>query len=492
MENSLSFIDFLMTPIWLAITYLLAHRLRKSFTNKETRPYFFKALHLKMAGAIMLGLIFNFYYGYGDTLLYHYLGGYAYTSFSENFDAFMHLTFYPIAEQDNVSMYYTAGNVFYLKKDYATYFVIRIVGLFSLFTFHSYMAIAIIFGFISFIGAWAMFGIFTDIYPRLHKKMAIAVFYLPSVFFWGSGLLKDSICFGALGLVFYGFYHAVIRRNNIVQHSILALFAMLILYKIKIYILLCFIPMLALWTYLQYIAFIKSNFLKFVFAPFVLTLTGFAGIYAVLILSQGSAYEIGSLATKTKINSTYLQQMSLQGSVYYLTEYDGTLAGLPYYFAEAVFVTLFRPFLWEARNPFALLSAIEATYFIWFTLTVFVKVKIRNFIKTFLKEPLVPASLFFTFAFAFAVGINSGNFGTLVRYKIHIMPFYIVALMIMLESNRRKTVSEQSLELLNLRNKESKNEVEQAITDPNQENTTAEITQVGNRKLKIPKKFITK
>jgi hypothetical protein len=103
--------------------------------------------------------------------------------------------------------------------------------------------------------------------------------------------------------------------------------------------------------------------------------------------------------------------------------------------------------LWEARNPLSLLSAIEATYFILFTLYILFKVKLKNIIKTFLKEPVVPAALAFAITFSFAVGINAGNFGTLVRYKIPMMPFYVAALMIILDANRKKTVAEQSLAL---------------------------------------------
>jgi hypothetical protein len=37
----------------------------------------------------------------------------------------------------------------------------------------------------------------------------------------------------------------------------------------------------------------------------------------------------------------------------------------------------------------------------------------------------------FSFTFAFMTGISSANFGTLVRYKIPCMPFYILFLVIL-------------------------------------------------------------
>ncbi len=84
-----------------------------------------------------------------------------------------------------------------------------------LFCFNTYTVIGLFFALISFGGMWAMYITFLRIYPLAYKKLAIAVFFLPSVFFWGSGLMKDSLCIGALGWVFYGFYHVFIVRKNL-------------------------------------------------------------------------------------------------------------------------------------------------------------------------------------------------------------------------------------------------------------------------------------
>jgi hypothetical protein len=48
--------------------------------------------------------------------------------------------------------------------------------------------------------------------------------------------------------------------------------------------------------------------------------------------------------------------------------------------------------------------------------------------------------LIFTIIFGIGVGTNSGNFGTLVRYKIPLMPFYLAALYI-LQAQAKKAVS---------------------------------------------------
>jgi len=52
---------------------------------------------------------------------------------------------------------------------------------------------------VSFGGVWRMYQIFIMEFPKLERPLAYTFFFLPSVFFWGSGILKDSITLSALG-----------------------------------------------------------------------------------------------------------------------------------------------------------------------------------------------------------------------------------------------------------------------------------------------------
>jgi hypothetical protein len=55
-------------------------------------------------------------------------------------------------------------------------------------------------------------------------------------------------------------------------------------------------------------------------------------------------------------------------------------------------------------------------------------------------NPDVMFCLVFAISFAFAVGVSTFNFGTLVRYKIPLMPFYGMALLVLyhLSKSERK------------------------------------------------------
>lgn len=118
-------------------------------------------------------------------------------------------------------------------------------------------------------------------------------------------------------------------------------------------------------------------------------------------------------------------------------------------FPQAVVVTLFRPFPWEARKVIVLLSALEALAFVYFTIKAFRKKGIGKTFGLVMKDPNLLFCLIFSLIFAFAVGISSYNFGALSRYKIPCLPFFGAFLMIVLNYDRSTASVKQKIPQLN-------------------------------------------
>jgi hypothetical protein len=136
------------------------------------------------------------------------------------------------------------------------------------------------------------------------------------------------------------------------------------------------------------------------------------------------------------------------GSVYSLGEFDGTFASMLSKLPQAVVVTLYRPFIWEVRNPVMLLSALEAIFFLYLTIQMFRSFKIKVLLKMLNDQPVLLFCFIFSITFAFAVGISSYNFGTLVRYKIPLMPFFLAALYIIQSQSEIKSKRPKKLRQL--------------------------------------------
>jgi len=187
---------------------------------------------------------------------------------------------------------------------------------------------------------------------------------------------------------------------------------------------------------------IKSKSTRNVLRPIVIILACTLGIGGVSIIgANDERYSLQNLQSTSNTTATYLKQISIEsgGSVYDLGETDFSLVGLITLIPKGINVTLFRPYLWESRNIVMVLSALESTYFIWITLSVLFKNGSRIFQKIN-DDTFVYFSIIFSLTFSFAVGISTNNFGSLVRYKLPMMPFYLSAMMILNHSSKSNKI----------------------------------------------------
>jgi hypothetical protein len=396
-------------------------------------------LSLKIFGAISLVIIYHFYYQGGDTFNFHTHGSrIIWEAIYDDPQIGIRLLF-SNGELIRGAYKYTSQIPFY--QDHPSFEVIRIASFFDLFTFSSYSSTAIIFSIISFCGSWAMFITFYRKYPSLHASIAFAILFIPSVIFWGSGLLKDTLVFAALGFSLYCIDIIFIKKRIKVSVITLLLISMYIIFSIKKFVLQAFIPSAVLWIYLKNLTSLKSTALKILITPLIVLIFLFKAYYSAFKVGEGdSKYSLGKLAETAKVTAYDIryQTGADAGSGYSLGELDGSFSSMVKLTPQAINVSLFRPYLWEVKNPLMLLSAIEALIFL--SITLFILLKRRRSLLRSLSNPIVVFCLTFSLSFAFAVGISSFNFGTLARYKMPLLPFYALWLVLVVnyENKDRK------------------------------------------------------
>ena len=423
--------DLFITPFYLLIIYAIAYGMRSSVTNVYTKRYFIPALTVKIVGAIALGILYHTLYG-GDTNNYYAQAGIVYHAFGDSFAAGWELVSTAGDVTPAIGKY--TSQLTWFGRGSNEYFVIRVAAVFALLSFNTYSVIAVLFATVTFTGMWAMYITFAKIRPQVYKELAIAVFFLPSVFFWGSGLLKDSLCLGALGWLFYAFYRGAIERKSVLRCLVTGTGAVGVIFAMKTYILLAFMPPALLWVFNESTRDIQSTALRLMAKPLFLGVGILVAGYAFVQISAADArFDVEKIGAQSKLTAEYLQGVSVkeQGSGYNIGEQDGTLGGMAKLAPQALVVALFRPFLWEARNPTMALSALEATYFLVLTLRILWRVGFFKTMALIGSTPVLTLCFVFSLVFAISVGISSGNFGTLVRYKIPLMPFYLSGLYIM-------------------------------------------------------------
>jgi hypothetical protein len=430
--------DFIVTPILLILVYTLAYWMRGWVSDKKTRKYFIPALSLKIIGANALGLIYQYYYDGGDTFSYFDRGSkYIWEAFWDSPMKAVQLIF--ANGEYNTNTFEYASEILHYT-DLPSYFVVRIAGLFDILTFHTYSATASLFAILSFSGIWAMFLVFYRMFPKMHLQLAIALFFIPSVFFWGSGLLKDSITLGAIGWATYAFVQIFIFRKNYISSIMILIISCLSMYEIKIYILLCFVPSLMIWYYHVNIGKIKNLVFKAMILPFTIILLFAGGYYSIKMIGQENRrYNLEKLSYTAESTARWINYVSERegGSGYTLGDFDYSIPGIIRKTPSAIWVTLFRPYMWEVKNLVMFFSALESLILLLFSVYVLINILLQRKLKILFDNPVVVFCLVFSITFAFAVGISTYNFGTLVRYKIPMMPFYVMGLFILLSYSKR-------------------------------------------------------
>ena len=148
--------------------------------------------------------------------------------------------------------------------------------------------------------------------------------------------------------------------------------------------------------------------------------------------SKGITASIKNYQTNYENQSEFVQSNFSLG-----VEFDGSTGSLAKMAPAAIVATLFRPFIWESKKLSTLLSSLESLALMIFTLYVLKKVGVMRFFKTIIKSPIVLYCFFYSLLFALFVGATTLNFGTLVRYKIPGIPFYLISLFFILEFNKK-------------------------------------------------------
>jgi hypothetical protein len=388
-------------------------------------------LLLKILGAISLGLIYFFYYKGGDTVNYHYTAITMVNLLYDNPDTFMYVYF----DKPMLSEFYLMNsdwNFTYWVNDSYAFFVSRCFMPIFLICGKSYMAGAVVVASICYLAVWRLFLIFHNEFPTLHKQLAWCILYTPSVVFWGSGIMKDSITLSATCLYTHGFYWFFTQKRFHFKYILALLAGMYFLISIKPYILFALLPGSTLWFITLRINRIKNTFIKIMFTPTLIS----AGIMLGLSVLSAFGDSLGSYSLDKVIVTAFeaqkdLKQSYYMGNTFDIGDYEPTIQGLLSVSHKAIFATLFRPTLLDVRNIVMFISSLENTFILLFVVYLLFKLQVWKFFGLLTSHPLLMFSFVFSLFFAFSVGVSISNFGTLVRLKIPCIPFFLSSLVIM-------------------------------------------------------------
>jgi len=431
--------DFVLSPIYIFIIYQIAKA--RGIRKQKTEPYykyFAPGILAKMLGGVCLCLIYTLYYGGGDTNAYHDASVCMNKLFFRNNACFWRLTFgaLPYLEYSNFDA--STGFPDYWR-DVQSWQVIRWTCFFEFLGFRCYILTTIVLAAFTYFGIWRLYKVFMYYFPELDRQIAIAILFVPSVLFWGSGILKDTYTLSAAGLLTYCFHQVFILKKNRARGIFMAILASSLILKIKPYIFLGLVPGALLWISSQRIKDIKSPMVKILIAPVIF---GFSIVLASVGFGQikgdlGQYSSVDNILQKATATQKDLKQDYNKGNSFDIGEFDASISGIIKKLPVAIFAGLYRPTLLDVRNIVMLLAALENSVMLFILIRTVYRSGIRHFYSMVAGEPIVFFSLIFSAFFAFSVGLTTSNFGSLVRYKIPAVPFYFAAMLIIQDKEKK-------------------------------------------------------
>ncbi|CAN5555288.1 hypothetical protein BH11BAC2_BH11BAC2_04370 [soil metagenome] len=448
----LTLTDFIFAPVALLIIYVLArvYSIKKVKENPEFK-YFLPGLRMKLFGGIGVCLVYTIYYPGGDTLQYYNDALCIVKLALQSPGSAFHILFYPYDPNSIWLFNSETGYPAYLR-DKETWFVVKLAFPFVLLSFKSFVVSTILLATASFLGVWRLYRVFILEFPQLEKQFAISIFFIPSVFFWGSGLLKDTFTLSAIGFLTHSYYFSFIKKKKSFRYIITFALSLFIILSIKPYIFIGLLPGMIFWMVHSLLAKIKGGIARVAAIPlFVILGIGSGYLLLNLLSSQLAEYSMDTVLEKAVIQQRDLKMDYYRGNSFDIGDFDPTIGSMAQKAPAAIFATLFRPFILEVNNAVMFISSIENLIVLIFTIRVLWMVRIIGIFRFLLKQHLLTFSLIFSFFFAFSVGISTSNFGSLVRYKIPCLPFYISALFI-IRHLRQKEIDESKTLQLNFEN----------------------------------------
>ncbi|MCU0318671.1 MAG: hypothetical protein MUE88_01130 [Flavobacteriales bacterium] len=416
----------------VAIVYSRHKRVRIR-SNPEYK-YYLWGLYVKIIGAVGFSMIYVYYYGNGDTVSF-FLSSIPLAKIL----AIDPLRFFEALVVDNSwenrykifdpSVGYPIG---YVYIDDRTYFLVKLISPLTFISFHSFLLTGAIIGTLAFEGVWRLFRTLVRYYPSLTSKFAVAVLFMPSAVFWGSGIIKDTFTFSAMCWSIHALDNIFFRRWKVVYSWFQLIGCTLVLLAMKPYIFMVLLPSALLWLMYHRISQIRSGLVRLLVLPAGIVLFTFGSYFILVAMGDRlSKFSLNQALDTIITGQEDMKRNQRYGDNYFdLGPLDRSWVGVASKAPQAVIAGLYRPTLFDSRNVVMLIAALENLFLVALTVMALWKARIWHLVTLIRVNPMLQMFFFFVLVYAFIIGVSTPNFGALVRFKIPILPLLVSGLFI--------------------------------------------------------------
>jgi hypothetical protein len=304
-----------------------------------------------------------------------------------------------------------------------SHLIIRFNAFVMLFSFGYYNVHTVFICFLSFIGLTALMKFFITYAPKCKFGIFVSLFYIPSVLFWGSGVLKEGLIFFALGL-FLHYSNNFFERFNF-WNSLVIFGSILLLLYTKIYIFLLIFPLVIIFKSLKQYS--KNNIGIAFF-----TVLFFTGLVSYISLNILANIDILAVLANKQHDFIALANSQTTGSLISNNQLTPDWLSFIQQLPMAIVNTFFRPIIGLDNSPMMFPAIIENLCFIillGFSFAFPAKLN-RS------QKMVFHLSLWFVIGVFLLTGITTPILGAIVRYKSIALPFLGVMFSLIIDKKR--------------------------------------------------------
>jgi len=480
-----------LTAGWAGLFLFIIQKWRFFRMGNIPVRWFQIAFLLKVLSGIVLGLIYTYYYrdrSTADIWKYFDDGMVMFSALREHPLDYLQMLFGVMNDTPHFEHYYKAMSHWYrpygssMSND--THTIIRFNAAIRLVSFGFYNVHSVWVNFLGLIGLTGMLHFLRQMDTTKERWFFLAIFLLPSVMFWGSGVLKEPLLFFGLGIFLYG----VMRMADgglSPRYALLVGISLFFLITVKSYALVAVIPGLLAWRLSIWSKMLKS-------AGWTILIYGVTALAAIAIGQVFPEQDVlQRLAQKQSdfnrlaMGGTYVRRMDAPHDTLYIpaahfaqlifsknhkeASSDTTITALPWKLAYAsdaptipiaanepfavlldygktgssisipkldgsvistvkaapmaLVNALLRPFPQEINSPFMLMAAIENMLLMLLLLLV-----VFRYAAGKQTHSLVFMAVAFAVVILLLTGLVTPVVGAIVRYKVPALPFLACAL----------------------------------------------------------------
>lgn len=375
---------------------------------------FWVALLFKMLAGVGIGLLYMNYYPTGGDTLWYFLDGSKMAALART-DWLGYMNFLWGATNVIEGLSFLEPRALFMSK---------LVSLFCLLTQDHYWLSAGYLSLICFVAAWFLVKELVTINAKWSVAAAIALLFFPSVVCWSAGIIKESVALSCLYFLVWLLLRLWSSKRIPLIIWLLLPLTLWVLWNLKYYYLAVFLPVATTLVVMQRIILRYVNlsvWMKGVVwcGVFLLPLYIASKVHPNFYPERFLNVIVENYQAFTKISAPedYVAYNNLEPGV------QSIIMNAP----KALIAALFRPFIWEAGTFLQLLSSLENLLVLMLSGAAFIR------IGKAVSSPyrlLIFSTLMYVVLLAIFLALSTPNFGTLIRYRVGFMPFFVLLILI--------------------------------------------------------------